>query len=183
MKQVILVVTTDMYGEAYLDCMERLLLTNYDVVTFLNDRNASVYELGALKAMFQADEKYDEIFLVQDTLHVKDIKVLETIFDVHAGRSVFVNPNGHGYLCKYRREIIERLGIPVPTNKKEAVSFETHWNKLYRDLDKDTVVLCPEFVDGPKREHKYGRLNMVIDNAYFTKYKGTWTQEMIRDED
>jgi len=186
MSQIIILVTNDKNLEDkemslfIMEQFKKIIKTKYDYVLYKNDYNNSKFELGALKDVYK-DFDYDELFVLQDSIEIKDITVFDKIFEEHKGRSVFCNPKGQMYLNKYRKEGLDKLEISVPTNKKESIQYEHEFNDKYKKLD-TPIILFPDFVDTDKKEIRFGRNNMIIENEYFKKYKGCWDEKMIKDD-
>jgi len=155
----------------------------YPIEIHINRKNESNYELGGLKRIYDNKPQYKEIFILQDTFEVKDNKIFDRVFEEHNGKSVFINQDGQMYCCKYRRDVLDNINIPLPRNKIEAINYELEFNNNYRKLD-NPIILFPNFVDSHNKfEDKFGRRNMIIENKYLKKYKGTWSPGMVKEDD
>lgn len=170
MKKGIVIVTTNTENEAYKDCLKSFQNEDYPIFTHVNDQNNSGFELAGLEAGFDTYD-LEEVFLVQETIQCKDTSILKEIME-HED-SVFINSVGHSYFAKYKRTLAKQLGIPKISTKEQAIQHENQWNQKYKSRF-PVHIMFHHFKDGPKREHKYGRINMVIENEYFIKYKGKW---------
>lgn len=85
---------------------------------------------------------------------------------------------------KYRREILEQMDFQsyVPTNILEAfANGEYLFSNDYIALDKEMIVLFPDWIDQPKFEHIYGKTRMKLENEFIIKWKSHWTPQMIFD--
>lgn len=152
--------------------------TTYPVIIVTNPASNSSYEMLGIKTAIEYG--IDEFILLQSTIEIKDNKIFDIIFENYQNNSVFMNPFGHMFLNKYRLDIITQLKLPIVKTKRDAIYAELNMHKAYRKLEVP-VIFDENFVDNSKREHKFGRVNMVIENDYIKKYKGTWTLGMIRE--
>src|SRR5574342_812452 len=122
---------------------------------------------------------YDEFFLMQDTVEIKDNSLFDRLFIDFLEHSVMISPKANSYLVKYCRNTLDKIKIPSAKNKREAVNYEwDFWNLLYFSQD-SSVVLLPDL--GPENvfEEKFGKMRQKLENKYLIKYKGTWLPEMI----
>lgn len=138
-------------------------------------RSDDGWELGALKTALEFTD-WDEIFLMQDTVEVKDNSVWKTIFEDNELRDVSVFDR---YLCYLGKYIRGRLPpIEVPVDKRDAVEMESRWNGEYLK-GSDVLTLSPGMRDSNVFVEKFGKRRMVIENDWFRKYKGTWNASML----
>lgn len=127
------------------------------------------FELGALALLLKWYPKENDFFLLQNSTLIKD----QEIFDIAAQFDGTLALSG-GLMCfmaKYRRETIERLGIPIAKDMKAEIFYEHFWNIIYLNLE-EKIALCHEpLKDTDVFEEKFGRRNMVIENTYLKKWK------------
>lgn len=134
------------------------------------------YEIGAIYGTLEATD-WDEFVFLQDTIEIKNLSVFDRMFKEFEGRSVAYNPHFQMYLGKFRRAILEGIPKPEVRNKIDAVSKESSFTQTYWANDPTTVVLNPHFIDQNfygRREWKHGRENLVMEDDYIKKFKGTW---------
>lgn len=139
---------------------------NFNHRVIQNDHDG--YELGALKLLKDRD---DSVFLLQDTTEIKD----QSIFDIaneYEG-SIALCARFMSFLGKYRTEVINQIGIPIVDGKEHSITLETEWTNQYIRNEPNFQFIQP-LQDNPNREFKHGRLNMILENDYIKKYKGTW---------
>ena len=170
----------------YRDCIDSLMPSieaGTNVVTYTNTDQENHYEGGGMKFGF---DLFDEFWLIPDTVIVKDCLMLDaTLMD--SGRGYAAGPAIISCVGKYRRAVYERTvadGFPliVPNNKREAVAAEQVWSGgHYLQREDKITCLSDSFVDGPRREFRHGRENMVLESDTFIKYKGCWDPNMIND--
>lgn len=134
------------------------------------------YELGALKKLLQETDDED-IFLIQDSHEIKDL----SLFDLAASLpgSLATAKGFYHYTGKYKRSILEKVGIPDTKSKQDAINAEYDWHRVYCKHDPQIVMLENPLIDdmpNMRYEEKFGRLNMVLENDYVKKYKGNWGQ-------
>lgn len=146
----------------------------YPIIVVVNDD----FELGKLSWVYH-NTNVEDIFLMHDTVEVKDPTVFRRIFESPISVSITNEPVPFGmFFGKYKRQILSRLCIPETKTKLEAVEQEILFNNKYAALC-DHEVICPELRNQPKFEFKFGRNNMVLENQYFKKYKGTWSRNQL----
>jgi len=87
------------------------------------------------------------------------------------------------YLGVYERKVLKKVGIPQIASKREAVEAEIWWTKAYCREAGDVPVLFPQLSDANATRHAvhHGRDNLVLENEFLTKYKGTWRHDQIVD--
>lgn len=131
------------------------------------------FELGALKHLFTTEYKEDSYFLMQESTLVKD----QGIFDIAAAfpGSLAICPGFGSFLGKYRRSVLEEVGIPVPQSRQVAIYYEKYWNEIYMNTEKVIASCDQPLVDTKKFETKFGRKNMVLENKWLIKWKSNWS--------
>ncbi len=143
-----------------------------DVVERIVYNLSGGYELGALKALVNANPKEKDFFLIHNSTLIKDKQIFDIADSVDG---TFVMSGGiMSYMAKYRREILETIGIPVPKTKEVAIYYEYFWNIIYMNTEKKIAMCDQPLVDSKVFENKYGRRNMVIENDYLKKWKANW---------
>lgn len=152
---------------------------NYDM---LEDKYNG-FEIGALKALMSTP--YNQFFLLQDSVEIKDHTFLNKAFGMKESYALSDYPAPFGmYMGKYTREGLTRSGIqhiPTPKNKHQAVDLEVVFNNHY--ATRNPWILCEEPLRDNKNgvfEEKFGRNNMILENKYIKKYKGSWSRSMIK---
>jgi len=63
------------------------------------------------------------------------------------------------------------------SDKRDAIRHEIDWHKRYVEVAGNPQVLFPELTDAnsTRQEERHGRTNLVLENDYLVKYKGTWS--------
>lgn len=90
-----------------------------------------------------------------------------------------------GHIGKFRREILHGMNLLeyLPNNMIEAVSkSELLFTNTYHSLDRDAVVLFPNWIDGEVVEEKFGKKRLKIKNEYMIKWKTHWSPEMVFED-
>lgn len=180
-----IVVTTSKYTEKWLDeCLDSLP-KNYPILVVSNNfetpkanvvNNWNGFEVGGIK---RGAEVFDEFIHLMDTCVINNPEIIERSFE-HQG-SVYFTPGFFSYLGKYKKDILDKIGVPIIHTKAEAVECEARWNGRYLAQDKDAIQFRPILpVESDVFEEKNGRLNMVLSNGFITKYKGTWRPDQIK---
>ena len=180
MKQLIVIVTNDR-NEDWVKNLLSSILTPYKILVYTNDYENSEFELGALRHAYENTDA-DEILLLQDTVEIKDNKLFDVVFFDYVGKSVFINPQGQSYLNKYRREVLDKMVIPVVSTKMESIDQEGAFHRLYESYDNNIIRLCPDLVDREVFVKKFGARKMMLECEYLKKYKGVWDKNMVKDK-
>ena len=119
----------------------------------------------------------ERFLLLQDSWVIKDDGFWE-LLDAHEG-SVAINSDPYYFGCYagiYERSVIEQIGVPVMKDKRDAIHHEIEWHKRYVGVAGEPTVLFPELTDANSLGmiELHGRTNLVLENDYIVKYKGTW---------
>lgn len=138
-----------------------------------------LWEVGALKAAFE-QTTLEEMFFLQDTFEVlRPHELAQIAFEQNRGCACPLNGAFQMYTGKYRRSGLSRVTWPVVVTKADAVRNEGEFTRHYTDREPaERRVLFPNFRDSTNFQHKHGRLNMVTENAYLRKWKGTWQDNL-----
>lgn len=142
----------------------------YPVYVIVNKKGG--YELGALKRLLDENPHENDFFLLHETTVIKD----QTIFDIAAqfDGSLAMCPGFASFLGKYRREVLEEVGIPVPMSRLAAIYYESFWNIMYMNLEKK-IAMCDEPLgDTDVFVKKFGKKRMLLENSYMKKWKSNW---------
>lgn len=125
---------------------------------------------------------YDEFIILQDSMEVKNPDIFDICFEQYEGKSVSLcsTPakfgNFHG---KFLKDVFSRCSNLDTNSKMDDVMAELKFSQDY-------VNNCGEFIDLCDLSHtnnfemKFDRLNMVTENDYFKKLKGTWALNMVK---
>jgi hypothetical protein len=134
------------------------------------------YELGKMRWVME-NTTADRFLFLQDSWQIKDDRFW-TLLDGLSG-SVAITDDPYFYGCYagvYERWVIDKIGIPVMADKADAIRNEITWHENYCKTVGDLTVLFPELKDSnaTRQVELYGRTNLVLENDYIVKYKGTW---------
>jgi hypothetical protein len=179
-KQGIIVGSSDARRETWLSDIQKNLegYEKYPIKYNITDR----FELATIKQALVSTD-WDEFMFLPDSTIIKDFELFDLIFKKHKGKSVSLvqHPDVGGmYLMKYKREILEKMGeIPIAQNKAMAVYWEIVFHAYYAGLDQNVVVLFPDVFHTEIFKKKHGRINMIMGNKYFEKWKGDWGQRSL----
>jgi len=157
----------------YIDSMLSLRGCKYPIIVAYNTLEDNQYENKGLKVGMKMFENF--IFL-HDTVIIKNLSLFDKLFEYKD--IVSISPRFLSYLGKFNSEILRQKNIPEVKTKQGSYELEMLLKKIFPN----TPCFDPTFVDGNHRfEQKYGRMNMVLENDYLIKYKGTWSTNMIKD--
>lgn len=166
-----IVITTHKSTEMYFkDLMNSLKDCEYPITIVYNTDKSNHYELTGIKTGMML---YDEFIYLHDTVIIKD----QTLFDILFAQPgmISIAPRYLMYLGKYESARLKQMNLPQVNNKYEAVMMEAWLRDNFNEPCFDR-----EFCDEYSRfEEKYGKLNMVIENAYIKKWKRTWSMSQI----
>jgi hypothetical protein len=142
--------------------------TSGEHIDITNEWNG--FELGGIGRGY---ENFDEFVHLMDTCVIKDNKMFDIMFE-HKG-SMYLCDYFFSYLGKYRKEILDLVGVPKINNKRDAIALENRWNGEYLRNDPDAKQFIQSLpIHTDKFIEKNGRTNMVLENDYIIKYKATW---------
>ena len=135
------------------------------------------FELGKIHTIFYKT-KIDRFLLLQDSVVIKNQNIFDLLND--EGSIALTNdPVPFGmYMGVYEREVLEKIHIPLPKTKQEAIRYELEWTKIYCNHALTLRIAFPELCDKNAKHKKvvFGRENLVLENDYLIKYKGNWGQ-------
>jgi hypothetical protein len=135
----------------------------------------NLWECGAIYSVLQNTD-YDEFIFLQDTQVIKDPTIFDLMFSFK-DQSVIFGYRWGCYLAKYRREILSQIvKFPITRTKMDSMYWEVMLPRQYSMLERKIPELFYYWRDdNPKNwvEEKFGRSNLVLDNPYILKYKGT----------
>lgn len=148
------------------------MLKDFNVIVVENGKKSTYEQLGLEKGI----EKYDEFILLQDSVKIKDTSLLKEMLE--SPSSVFLSNWGQNYFCKYKSAILKQIPIKIES-KKESVEMERKLHEEYKKFEEPEIMLDGCLENTKVFEEAYGRNNMICENKYFKKYKGTWDVTMI----
>lgn len=115
----------------------------------------------------------DEFILWHDSAIVKNPDLFELFFSIPGHVTLMKG----GLMCMGKYVTTELPELPEqPMTKHQAVDFESNYMHYL-----PATVLFPDLTDQNKFEDKNGRKNMVIENDFFRKYKGSWSIQQINE--
>lgn len=126
-------------------------------------------------AVFQeAVEHFDEFVFLPMTCIVKDNSLWYHMFEgERQSISLSNTPCPFGmFFGKYLSEDVREIGFPPCANKFEAILQERAWTEKYAALR--PYKAFADLPDSWRFENKYGRKNMVVENQWMKKWKGSW---------
>lgn len=140
------------------------------------------FEIGAIEKVL-TETNWDEFILLQDTIEIKNVEIFRILFEDFAGYSVAYNPHFQMYLGKYKREILNKLTLPIVRDKIEAVRQEELFTREYWKIDPSTKVFNPHFRDENfynNWDNEFDRRNLKMEDDYIIKRKATWSADQLK---
>lgn len=162
-----IVIGTTGDGQEWVDRLKTTLRTDLPVVTV---------RAWELECIAYGAGRFDEFVFLPQSTEILDNDIWRVVFEEHAGRSVSLaqHPGPFGmYLGKYRSEILRCLEMPIITNKRDAIFWEDRWTVPYISMEPDFAVLG-DLPHSNVFEFRNGRINMVVENAWIRRFKGSW---------
>jgi hypothetical protein len=133
------------------------------------------YELGKIKWAYE-NTNWDRFWFFQDSVVIKNKQFLQDGWDMQTSVSINRSPAPYGmYLGIYTRETLNKMYIPMVKTKQDSIKYENDWHREYCSHE-NVPIMFPEFNDNRANgtEERHGRINLVLENDYLIKYKGTW---------
>ena len=165
----ILIATTPEREHWLTDCLKSFGTTPVTV------RSDYGFELGKIRWAY-ANTKWDRWWFFQDSVIIKDQSFLQTGWDKGTSVALSNCPTAFGmYLGIYSRATLDKVGFPIVHSKEDAIRYEVEWHLDYC-RNESVEVMFPELTDHNAKgtEERHGRINLVLENDYLIKYKGTW---------
>ena len=134
------------------------------------------YELGKIRWVMDNTNAERFLFL-QDSWVIKSDGFWDLLEQFEGSIALTKDPYFFGcYAGVYERSVIEEIGIPIVADKDSAIRYEISWHKDYVEWAGEPVVLFPDLTDANSRNVtiRHGRENLVLENDFVVKYKGTW---------
>lgn len=139
------------------------------------------FELGKIRWLMDNTTAQRFLFL-QDSWVVKSPDLFALL--EHTEGSIALTQDPYFFGCfagVYERKVIEDIGIPTVSTKLQAVEFERSWHESYVASAGEPTVLFPDLTDENATEVRFhnGRENLILENDYIIKYKGTWRADQL----
>lgn len=151
------------------DCSESI---NREHIAVVNEG----YELGKIRWVMENTTAERFLFL-QDSWIIKDDRFWTLLEGLSGSVAITDDPYYYGcYAGVYERWVIEKIGIPTIIDKADSISKEITWHHQYFQAVGEMTVLFPELRDANAilQVERHGRVNLLLENNYIAKYKGTW---------
>ena len=139
------------------------------------------FELGKIRWVMENTTAERFLFL-QDSWVVKTPDFFTLLENIEGSVALTADPCFFGcFAGVYERTVIEKIGIPTVTTKLEAVHAERSWHEAYVACGGEPTVLFPDLTDENAAEVRFhnGRENLILENEYVMKYKGTWRPDQL----
>jgi hypothetical protein len=170
LKETVVVATTP-GREAWLtDCLASI---QREVLVL---RQGGTWELGKIKWLYE-NTQLDRFLFLHDSVVVKDQAFFDRMFEHDGSVSVTNDPGIFGmYMGIFTREHLSRVELYSPVTQRDSIRAEIEWTHRYATAAGNVPVVFPDLRDQLNVgfvEH-HGRKNMVLENYYLRKFKGTW---------
>jgi len=139
-------------------------------------RQAGTWELGKIQWLYE-NTSLDRFLFLHDSVLVKDQSFFDRMFEHPGSVSVTNDPGVFGmFMGVYTREHLSRVELYSPVTQRDSIRAEIEWTRAYAAAAGDVPVVFPELRDSNNRGfvEVNGRLNMVLENDFLRKFKGTW---------
>jgi hypothetical protein len=141
------------------------------------------YELGKINWLIN-NTKIERFMFLQDSVVIKDERLFELLYNDKGSIAITNDPTMYGmYLGIYERKYLERIDIPIPKSKAQAIEYELTWTEQYCRMAKNVRLAFTDLNDrsAKRKEVIFGRENLVLENDFLIKYKGNWGQKPALD--
>lgn len=160
-------------------------------VTIVRPRTGG--ELAAIRMVYDSTH-WPRWVMVQDSCVVLDDALWDMV-DCVTGPALLV-PRPCMYMAVYDRRVLDMMSraaeleygtpdalwpdVAAGVDRAAAIDWETKWMDQYvataESMDLAVPVLMPDFTDASAQRTEFhnGRLNLVLENRFLRKYKGTW---------
>lgn len=135
------------------------------------------FELGKLH--WASKHLNERFFFFQDSVIFKQSDWIFELLKNYQHVSLTADPVIYGtYMGIYDPKILRKIEMPIPKSKKESIQYELSWTNVYVKTVGSVHVAFPDLTDSNanRKEIKYGRENLVLENDYLIKFKGDWGQ-------
>lgn len=159
-----IVISASEYSRLFYEDLMKSIKTDYPIYICWEGlgRPEGSFELGAIK---KGSEIFNEFIFLHDTVVIKDNSIFDKLFEKDG--HVFLTDRGYHYFGKYISSDLPE--IPEVKDKEEAIKYELTWfTKPYTVFEYQLPYNTDIFIE------KHGRKNMVCENDYLIKYKGTY---------
>lgn len=139
------------------------------------------FELGKI-AWVMNNTNANRFLFLQDSWVIKTPNFFALLDDCTGSVALLQDPYFFGcFAGVYERHIIEQIGVPVIQSKFDAVQSERKWHESYVAVNGEPHVLFPRLSDEKATEIRFhnGRENLILENEYIIKYKGTWRADQL----
>ena len=139
------------------------------------------YELNKIRWVIENTAAERFLFL-QDSWRIKSPEFFDLLDKASGSVAITSDPYFFGcFAGVYERAVIEKIGIPNIETKLNAVLAEKWWHEEYVRVAGEPTVLFPELTDDRATEVRFfnGRENLILENDYVLKYKGTWREDQL----
>lgn len=133
------------------------------------------YELGKIQWVYEHTDIERFLFL-QDSVEVLSDGFWARLNEFDGSVALLSDPDKYGsYMGVYERSILQYCDWPDVSGKADSIAHEIMWTRDYCARAGDIPVMFPELRDAAGFEtERFGRNNLVLENQYFRKWKGTW---------
>lgn len=187
MQQVIIIPTSHKYKPWLLEFL-KTYNHSYPIILVFNDANNNQYDAKAVIEGIKYG--FDEFLVLHDTMEIKDNAIFDIIFQKYKGESIELVPMNTMFMLKYTKKHLDLIPkqyideLFAVNDKWSAVVQEAKFSRVYEHYA-HPIVLFP-FLDRAAlnpHEFKHGRDNMIMENNYIKKYKGSWDMPTLQAAD
>ena len=134
------------------------------------------FELGKIEWVYR-NTTLERFLFLQDSAEVLSKGFWGRLEEFPGSVALLGDPSVYGsYMGVYERKVLDKLvGWPLVDSKMGSIANEIMWTRDYADKAGGVPVLFPDLTDADGHMgEKFGRMNLVLENQYFRKWKGTW---------
>jgi hypothetical protein len=141
------------------------------------------WELGAIDWIYR-NTNLDRWLFIHDSMVIKNHKFFDLLEEYPNSVALSSCPVNFGmYVGVFSRRTLSIVGMPKVRNKAEAIHHEIHWCNKYCKAE-DVPTMFSDFNDNNNNGvvNRFGRANLVLENEYLIKYKGSWSLHIHSDK-
>ena len=173
MNQAIVIATTPSTQNWLNNCRKSFMgYPKYNIIV-ISDYG---FEMSKIRKMYETTN-YDEFLLLLESYEIKNTDIFDMFFETDG--SVSLDNGGKCYTVKYKRSVLDDMIFPIVVSKQDAVIQEDLFHAQYEILDPFRVLFKGFNKNEKVFEQKFGRNNLILENDYLKKYKGTWSRGQL----
>jgi len=133
-------------------------------------------ELAQIKFIHETF-RHERFLFLHDSVEILDDRFFELIDATSGSVALFGDPVPFGmFMGVFERKVLDSVPLWQPASKEAAARAELLWTTRYARAAEPYTILFPDVCDrkAVRVVERFGRKNLVLENEFIRKYKGTW---------